>query len=96
MKRVSDIIDTFVVNRKNVSLPSYFDVYFEFKSYVGEIKINEKDKCEELVWARIDDLPSEMITFEKEAIANNIKGIKFSVILADNEEKLVKMKSVNS
>lgn len=94
--RVSDIIDTFVVNRKNVSLPSYFDVYFEIKSYVGEIKINEKDKCEELVWARIDDLPSDMITFEKEAIANNNKGIKFSVILADNEEKLVKMKSVNS
>lgn len=93
--RVSDIIDTFVVNRKNVSLPSYFDVYFEIKSYVGEIKINEKDKCEELVWARIDDLPSDMITFEKEAIANNNKGIKFSVILADNEEKLVKMKSVN-
>ncbi len=58
--RVSDIIDTFVVNRKNVSLPS------------------------------------DMITFEKEAIANNNKGIKFSVILADNEEKLVKMKSVNS
>ena len=48
------------------------------------------------MWARIVDLPSDMITFEKEAIANNNKGIKFSVILADNEEKLVKMKSVNS
>ena len=92
----NDIINTFVINRKNKSLSSYFDVYFEIKSYVGEIIINEKDKCEELVWARIVDLPSDMITFEKEAIANNNKGIKFSVILADNEEKLVKMKSVNS
>ena len=55
-----------------------------------------KDKLIDFVWARIDDLPSDMITFEKEAIANNNKGIKFSVILADNEEKLVKMKSVNS
>lgn len=67
-----------------------------FLSSIYLIIINEKDKCEELVWARIDDLPSDMITFEKEAIANNNKGIKFSVILADNEEKLVKMKSVNS
>ena len=28
----NDIINTFVINRKNKSLPSYFDVYFEIKS----------------------------------------------------------------
>ena len=82
-----DIIDTFVVNRKNKSLPSYYDVYLEIKSYYGNINIMEPEKCEELIWSDINNLPDDVITFEKEAIKNNLKGIKFSVIYADNEEK---------
>jgi hypothetical protein len=35
-----------------------------------------------------------MIEFEKEAMENNAKGIKFSVTCADNEKKLVKFKDV--
>lgn len=83
-----DIIDTFAVNRKNKSLPPYFDVYFELKSYRGEISINEPEKCSELVWADINDMPEDMIDFEATAIKNNIKGIKFSTIFADNEKRL--------
>ena len=33
---IEDIVDTFVVNRKNKSLSSYYDVYFELGSYCGE------------------------------------------------------------
>lgn len=83
-----DIIDTFAVNRKNKSLPPYFDVYFELKSYQGEISINEPEKCSELVWADINDMPEDMIDFEATAIKNNIKGIKFSTVFADNEKRL--------
>ena len=86
----SDIIDTFVVNRKNKSLPPYYDIYFEIKKYEGIIQINEPEKCSELVWYDINSLPDDMVNFEKEAIINNEKGIKFSVTYADNEEKLVK------
>lgn len=50
----------------------------------------EKDKCSELVRADIDNLPDDVIDFEKEAINNNLNGIKFSVTYADNEKKLVK------
>ena len=87
---IDDIIDTFVVNRKNKSLPSYYDVYFEISSYSGEIIIAEPEKCSELVWCNLNNLPDDMIDFEKEAIKNNAKGIKFSVTYADNEKKLVK------
>ena len=31
-----------------------------------------------------------MIDFEKEAIDNNYKGIKFSVTYTDNEKKLIR------
>ena len=88
----TDIIDTFVVNRKNKSLPSYYDVYFELKGYEGTITIKEPEKCSELVWANIDDLPEDIIDFEREAIVNNLNGIKFSVTYADNEKKLIRNK----
>ena len=90
--RVEDIIDTFVVNRKNKSLPPYFDVYFEISKYLGEIIIAEPEKCSELVWASPNSLPEDMIDFEKEAMENNANGIKFSVTFADNEKKLVRIK----
>lgn len=36
----------------------------------------------------INKLPEDMIDFEIEAIKNNQKGIKFSVIDTDNEKKM--------
>ena len=90
---LEDIVDTFVVNRKNKSLPPYYDVYFEVSKYTGKIRINEPEKCSELVWASIDNLPDDIIEFEKEALINNTKGIKFSVTYADNEKKLNKTRN---
>lgn len=86
---LNNIIDTFVVNRRNKSLQPYYDVYFEIDSYIGEIKISEPEKCSELVWADVNKLPEDMIDFEIEAIKNNLMGIKFSVIDVDNEKKLI-------
>ena len=56
--------------------------------YEGTIKINEPNKCEEIVWCDINNLPEDMIDFEVTAINNNLNGIKFSVVYADNEKKL--------
>ena len=83
-----DIIDTFVVNRRNKSLASYFDVYFEISSYKGNIKINEPEKCSELKWCDINNLPDDMIDFEIDAIKNRQKNITFSTFDADNEKTL--------
>ena len=83
-----DIIDSFVVNRRNKSLAPYFDVYFEISSYEGKIKINEPEKCSELKWVDINNLPNDMIDFEVEAIRNRQRNIIFSTIDADNEKTL--------
>lgn len=80
---LEDIIDTFVVNRRNKVLLPYFDVYFEINNYSGNLRINEPDKCSEIVWCNINNLPKEMIEFEKAAIKNYLNGIKFSVIDVD-------------
>ena len=83
---VDNISDVFVVNRKNKSLLPYYDVYFELNGYNGEIKINEPNKCSELVWSNIKSLPEDMIEFEKISLNNYLNGIKFSTIYVDNEE----------
>ena len=80
-----DIVDTFVVNRRNKTMAPYFDIYFEIKSYKGEIKINEVDKCQELKWCDLNNLPDDVIDFQKEALEKNLKGIKFSSIKVDNK-----------
>ena len=83
---MENIIDTFVVNRRNKSIPPYYDVYFEIDSYIGDIIINEPEKCSELKWIKVEDLPDDVIDFEKIALLNNKKGIKFSTIDVDNEK----------
>ncbi len=81
---LEDIIDTFVVNRRNKNLPEqydllpYFDVYFVLKTFKGEVKINEPKKCSELVWCDINSLPKDMIEYEVDAIKNWQQNIKFS------------------
>lgn len=86
---IDNIIDTFVVNRRNKSLPPYYDVYFEIDNYTGKLKINEPEKCSELVWSDINNLPKDMIDFEIEAIKNNQKGVKFSTIDTNNDRSLL-------
>ena len=93
--KFDDICDTFVVNRRNKSLLPYYDIYFEINNYKGIIKINEIEKCSELVWCDINQLPDDMIDYEKIALTNNINGIKFSVVDVDNEKKLKKVKDNN-
>ncbi len=83
-----DIVDSFVVNRRNKSLASYFDVYFEISSYKGQIKINEPEKCSELKWCDINKLPDDMIDYEIDAIKNRQNNIMFSTFDADNEKTL--------
>ena len=87
---INNIIDTFVVNRRNKSLLPYYDIYFEINNYNGKIKIQEPEKCSELVWYDENNLPEDMIDFEIEAIKNNQNGIKFSVIDTDNEKEITK------
>lgn len=81
----NDIVDTFVACRRNTSLPPYYDVYFEISKYEGDIKIMEPEKCAEIIWRKLDDLPEDTINFEKVALELNQKGIKFSVIDEENK-----------
>ena len=89
---INNIVDTFVVNRRNKSLMPYFDIYFEVNNFKGEITRNEPDKCSELKWCDINKLPYDLIDFQAEAIKNWQNGIKFSVIDTDDEVTIESLK----
>lgn len=65
-----DIINNYVVLRRNFFeidgkiLEPYIDYYFEIKKYKGIPKIIEEDKCEELLWADVNNLPEPFINYE--------------------------------
>ena len=64
------IINSHVVLRRNYfeidgkKLEPYIDYYFELQEYEGIPEIMEKDKCDELIWADIDNLPKPFINYE--------------------------------
>lgn len=65
-----DIINNYVVLRRNFFeidgkiLEPYIDYYFEIKKYNGVPKIIEEDKCDELLWADVNNLPEPFINYE--------------------------------
>ncbi len=84
--KIEDIIDTFVVQRRSKPHGQYYDIFFELSDFTGTVKINEKEYCSELIWCDIDNLPSDMIKYERDAIKLNKQGIKFSCIDVLKEE----------
>ena len=66
----NDIINNYVVLRRNFFeidgkiLEPYIDYYFEIKKYNGVPKIIEEDKCDELSWADVNNLPEPFINYE--------------------------------
>ena len=66
----NNIINDYVVLRRNFFeidgkiLEPYIDYYFEIKKYNGVPKIIEEDKCDELLWADVNNLPEPFINYE--------------------------------
>ena len=70
------ILNSYVVLRRNYFeiddklLEPYIDYYFEINEYDGVPKIMEKDKCDELIWVDINDLPVPFINYEGDFLSN--------------------------
>lgn len=73
---LKNIINSYVVLRRNFfeidgkKLEPYIDYYFEISKYKGTPKIVEFNKCEELIWASIEELPEPFINYEGDFLAN--------------------------
>lgn len=57
---------------------TYLNVYFLIEKNYSGFKINEPDKCSELLWADLNDLPHNLIPERKQAVFNFLNGIPYS------------------
>jgi len=61
----------------NKNEAEYLKFYFSAKRWNNEPKIGESEKCSELIWADIKNLPENTIEFLRVAISNYLKGIPY-------------------
>ncbi len=71
-----DIEKSYVILRRNFfeidgkKLEPYIDYYFEISKYQGTPRIAELDKCDELIWADINNLPEPFVNYEGEFLSD--------------------------
>jgi 8-oxo-dGTP diphosphatase len=65
-----------VMHRKSIDDEERIDIFLLAKNYDGEIENKEPNKCDDLSWFDLDNLPENTILHIKEAITN-IKNKKF-------------------
>ena len=63
----NDISVVHVLNRR-VGDDAYVDFIFKTSKWTGDIEIKEKDKCDEIIWADINNLPKNTLPFIKETL----------------------------
>ena len=56
----------------------YFDIYLRAVKYSGEIKVMEPNKCDEIKWYKIDELPKNMVPEVKFALEKINDGAHYS------------------
>jgi 8-oxo-dGTP pyrophosphatase MutT (NUDIX family) len=60
---------------------TYYDIYFAVENYDGIPKIMEPNKCSELRWFNINDLPNEMIDIRKAVLDDYRNNIQYSEVI---------------
>ncbi len=64
------IINSYVVLRRNFfeidgkQLEPYIDYYYDIVEFSGEPKIMEENKCDELIWVDINNLPEPFVNYQ--------------------------------
>lgn len=66
-----------VLHRKSAD-QEYIDFFFITRHWNGEPRIMEKEKCDELRWFSLDNLPENLLPHIQEAIDNYSKKVAFS------------------
>lgn len=66
-----------VMHRK--SAEERIDYFFDCHEWEGNIQNNEPDKCDELMWIELDNLPDNTIDYIRESIQNYKNNVAFSV-----------------
>lgn len=66
------------VMHRNSEVGEWFDVFFTADAWQGEPRICEPDRCDDMMWRRLDDLPPNMVPSVRAAVAAWRRGESFS------------------
>ena len=75
----NETLKTIQVMNRNGTDRERIDYFFTVDRWNGKIKNNEPNKCDDLKWFDINNLPENTIPYIKEAVINYNKKINFSL-----------------
>ncbi len=65
------------MHRKSLDV-EYVDIFFTAEKWGGEPTIREPEKCDDLQWFDVDNLPINTLPYIRDAIASVQKGMPYS------------------
>jgi 8-oxo-dGTP pyrophosphatase MutT (NUDIX family) len=71
----ADLVFSSVVHRRDGD--ERVDFFVHVRDWGGEPANTEPDKCDELRWVKVNELPDKVIPYVKKAIQNHLTGIPF-------------------
>ena len=71
-----DVTVTHVMHRKFGR--ENIDVFYSVKNWTGIPENKEPEKCDDLAWFPVDNLPNNTIPYIRQAIENSLKGVFYS------------------
>jgi len=78
MIKKNDVQLTHTMHRKEEDIR--LDFFFIINRYSGEIKNMETNKCDELKWFKLNQLPSNILPYIKQGIEMSLKNVLYSDI----------------
>lgn len=72
-----DLIPATVLHRKSPDA-EYVDFFYVITKWQGEIVIGEPNKCDEMTWYSVDELPKNVLPYVKEVLENYKNKVAFS------------------
>ena len=66
---------------------TYYDFYFEIRTWTGEPSIREPEKCSGMAWFPVDDLPQDMIPNRRRTFMFLRTGMRYSEIVYQTPEE---------
>jgi 8-oxo-dGTP diphosphatase len=71
-----DLITSCIMHRNSPD-KEFIDFFFMARKYEGEIKNAEPDKCDDVQFFPLDQLPKNIIPYVKHGIEASLKGEKY-------------------
>lgn len=73
-----NVIVSHVMHRHSQYERNYVDVFYTVEQWTGTPENKEPEKCDDLSWFPIDDLPENIIPYVRQAIEHSLSGVFYS------------------